>query len=362
MKHIYINKLFKSSIVLLIIVCSVIGLKYAFHYIYPFLIAIILAIILDPLVTKIENRGKIPRGLATLVVMTGFFSVVFIAGFFITNRMMKELKGFVDQLPIKLEQFKSILLSLGQSIYDSLVSVFPYLHYGNIEKEIDNLIDHISTYSLELLKNILLSTSNTLSSLSYLALVIVFITLAVYMMTKDMPLFKRFALALIPTNISMYFSPVMNYMKRSIMGLIKAQLFMTTISTIIICICLILFQVDHVLLITTIIFFIDFIPYVGIGLIFVPWIFFLFFTEQYVLTIELALLYTGILLLRQMIEPKLIASEIGIHPFIALSILFIGVQMLGIIGIFITPVVLICVSAFYRAGVFHAIWQYINAK
>src|SRR5699024_1700505 len=121
-----------------------------------------------------------------------------------------------------------------------------------------------------------------------------------------------------------------------------------------------IFQVEHLFTLTLIVFFVDFIPYVGIGAVFIPWIIYNFFIEQHLLTMRLSILYIIVIIVLQVIEPKILASSIGLHPLIALIILFIGIQSLAIIGIFITPLILILISAIYHAGIFHFLWHYIT--
>ena len=93
-------------------------------------------------------------------------------------------------------------------------------------------------------------------------------------------------------------------------------------------------MLNNIILTTLIIFFVDFIPYIGVGTVFIPWILYQFFTEQFMLTIQLSILYIIVIIARQILEPKILASSIGIHPLIALIILFIGIQSFGILGVF----------------------------
>src|SRR5699024_9995487 len=90
-----------------------------------------------------------------------------------------------------------------------------------------------------------------------------------------------------------------------------------------------------------------------------PWILFVFITGQYVLTIELAALYGDLLILRQMMEPKIIAREIGIHPFITIRILFLSYPSIGSLGILLTPVILIFINAVHKANIVTAMYNYI---
>src|SRR5699024_511941 len=100
--------------------------------------------------------------------------------------------------------------------------------------------------------------------------------------------------------------------KKSVFGFIKAQVIITIISSIIVFIGLWIFQVEHLFTLTLIVFFVDFIPYVGIGAVFIPWIIYNFFIEQHLLTMQLSILYIIVIIVRQVIEPKILASSIGL--------------------------------------------------
>lgn len=199
-----------------------------------------------------------------------------------------------------------------------------------------------------------------LSSITYILTVFIFILIFVFIMTKDMPYlisqFKR----LVPRRITIEITAILASLRKTFFGFIKAQIIIAAISASIVLIGLLLFKFDHIVIITIAIFFIDLIPYIGIGVIFIPWLLSTFFTEQYMLTIQLGSLYVFIILVRQFIEPKIIASTIGIHPLISLTTLFIGIQIFGLLGIFLAPIILIMLSALYHARIFHYIWYFIQ--
>ena len=102
------------------------------------------------------------------------------------------------------------------------------------------------------------------------------------------------------------------------------------------------------------------IPYIGIGALFIPWILYGFFSDHYTLTLQLSLLYAVLLIVRQIIEPRLLAKNLGIHPLIAIIILFISINIFGALGIIITPISLILFSSLYHAKIFHYIARFIK--
>ena len=59
------------------------------------------------------------------------------------------------------------------------------------------------------------------------------------------------------------------------------------------------------------------------------------------LGIALFVLYIIILVVRQLLEPRIVGNKIGIHPIFTLIAMYTGFKFSGIIGLFIGPIVLI---------------------
>ncbi|MNC63278.1 hypothetical protein D3C75_1133860 [compost metagenome] len=77
------------------------------------------------------------------------------------------------------------------------------------------------------------------------------------------------------------------------------------------------------------------------------------------LAIGLLVLYAVILITRQVLEPKVLASSIGLDPLTMLIGMFAGLQLFGMLGLLLGPVLLVVLDAFNRAGVFRALHSYI---
>ena len=59
------------------------------------------------------------------------------------------------------------------------------------------------------------------------------------------------------------------------------------------------------------------------------------------LGIALFVLYVIILVVHQILEPRIVSGHIGVHPIFTLISMYTGFKILGIIGLFIGPIVLI---------------------
>lgn len=78
--------------------------------------------------------------------------------------------------------------------------------------------------------------------------------------------------------------------------------------------------------------------------------------------IGLAVLYAIVLVARQVMEPKVLASSLGLDPLIMLMATFAGLKLLGVLGLIAGPVAVVIIAALHRAGIFTDLRNYIMAE
>src|SRR5699024_1815195 len=105
--------------------------------------------------------------------------------------------------------------------------------------------------------------------------------------------------------------------------------------------------------IALIIWLVDFLPYIGAILIFLPWAIYAFSTGAVFLGTGLAILYGLIVIQRQLIKPKILSSNIGISPLITLITLYVGFKLIGLIGIVIGQLTSIILRIMYETCIYH---------
>ena len=98
---------------------------------------------------------------------------------------------------------------------------------------------------------------------------------------------------------------------------------------------------------------IDIIPVLGTGSVLIPWSLISIITGNYALGIGLLVMYAIITVIRQVIEPKLVAGQLGLPPFLTLMAMYIGSQIFGVLGIFLLPLSIITVKALNDEGIIH---------
>ena len=93
--------------------------------------------------------------------------------------------------------------------------------------------------------------------------------------------------------------------------------------------------------------FVDALPILGSGTVIIPWAVISACNGEITLAISLIVLLVIIMVTRQMIEPKIVSSHIGIHPIFTIISMYTGFKFIGVIGMFLGPIVLIILKNIY---------------
>lgn len=367
MNNNYLFIMLRLLIVLFLCVVTFYFLKITLFYLYPFIIAFFLSLIFNPIVTYIEHQFKLSRQLATIISIFVFFVISILITIFLGLYIFEETLYILQLLPTYIDELlhfsEAMINNVITFFNDHILSLFntlPISQQTVIMKYINELLTQLSELSSNVLNTIMLNLTNTLTSLSYVMTVLLIIFISLFFITNDLTRIQKRLIKLLPDEILKHINEFHFYFKRATLGLIKAHTLIAFISAIIIFISLLLFKIEHALTISLFAFFIDFIPYAGVGMIFIPWLIYSFFISNYLLTIQLALLYMVLIVIRQLIEPKILASSIGISPLITLIILFVSFKKWGLFGLAISPFLLIVISTANHSGLFYNIWRYIK--
>ena len=100
-------------------------------------------------------------------------------------------------------------------------------------------------------------------------------------------------------------------------------------------------NVEYPLLAALGIGFVDALPILGSGTVMIPWAIISAVNGDLKLGIAIFILYVIILVVHQLLEPKIVSNNLGIHPIFTLIAMYTGFKISGIIGLFIGPIVLI---------------------
>lgn len=346
-------------------ICLVI--YFGFPLVYPFVIGLMLALIYNPLVNFLEAKAKFPRWLAVT------FSIILLIALLVTivtlviieivseiNNLKTTLPHYVEDYFIQIQKF---LLEDVVAFYDRFTDFYSSLDpevQKNIEGQINTFTNTLVVWGQSTVSLILNGFLGFLGNIPTMATAFIISLLASFFISKDWPKLRSQYTNIMPKTVHTKTSAVIQDLKKAVFGFFKAQLTLISITFVIVLIGLWIIGIDYALTIALIIGFVDLLPYLGTGLIFVPWIIYLFITSNYSLVIGLSILYAVVLIQRQMMEPKILGTNVGLDPLLTLVALFVGFKLFGLAGLIIGPVAMVILGALYRAGVFRDLWAFIK--
>ncbi|MDQ0231018.1 sporulation integral membrane protein YtvI [Metabacillus malikii] len=365
----YVYSMLRLLLIVTLIFVSLFTLYYISSLTYPFIIAIFIALFINPFVNLLESKAKVPRGFAVLIAI--LLLICLVIGILIllvaeivtgTTYLAKVIPGHLDLLAQYLENsFMEHIMPL----YNQLTYLFSTLDTSQQHSILTNIqnIGEQMTKSIGLfIKDFLENIPMMISWLPNAATVIIFSLLATFFISKDWYKFKAVLTKILPQKARSSGRTVFDELKKALIGFIRAQATLISITTTIVLIGLLILRVDYAITIALLIGLVDILPYLGTGLVFVPWIIYLSFSNNLPLAIGLGILYLIVLIQRQVMEPKVLSSNIGLDPLATLIALFIGYQLIGFLGLIAGPVVLVILKTLHSAGVYEDLWQFIVGK
>ena len=116
------------------------------------------------------------------------------------------------------------------------------------------------------------------------------------------------------------------------------------------------FESSYIVMIAIATAIIDIVPVLGTGTVLIPWALYSIITGNFGMGIGLVIMYIIITVIRQVIEPKLVAGQLGLSPIVTIAALYLGLKLFGVLGMFVTPLIIIMLKLLNDEGIIH-LWK-----
>nr|WP_225877733.1 sporulation integral membrane protein YtvI [Alkalibacter mobilis] len=310
-----------------------------FPYIAPFVFAILLTFAIEPLVKLLVNK-KIPRKLASLIVVFVLLALILFLLVFIISRVYSQARDFLETVPNLINEAYAIITSLldsGNSIFIELPE-----ELANFMSEV---FESLLGYGGELINQAVNSILDIAISIPAAIIFTFMMIISTYFLSSDIIRIRRFINIQIPVFLIGKFNAVKINIQNSVLKLMKAYLIIMSVTFTELIIGFTILDVKYGLALAAIIAVADILPVVGTGGFLIPWAIFSFLNEDFTRGISLLVIYGVVMLIRQIIEPKIVGTQIGVHPVLTLGSMYIGIKAFGGIGIIMGPVIFLVLKS-----------------
>ncbi|MBO5478863.1 MAG: sporulation integral membrane protein YtvI [Clostridia bacterium] len=337
----YWTKVTKRIIVL---VLSIIGIYLAFKlavFYMPFLVAFIISLLIEPLIRFVNKRTSFTRKTSAILVLI-VVSVILI-GFLIwgITALIQEASKLLQSLNIYIETGYNQIQNIIQNINFEKLKI-PQEVTSVIQNSLWDFIGTVSNW----VKNFLTSMMNFLTEIPTIAIYIGIAFVAIYFMCTD----KLYMIDQLEHHLPKEWVKRIGKHTRELItslgGYLKAEATLILISFIVSLIGLYIlkflgFNVGYPLLAALGIGFVDALPILGSGTAMIPWAIISAMSGDIKLAIGILVLWIVMSVVRQFAEPRVVSHHIGIHPIFTLIAMYTGFKAIGVLGMFVGPIVLI---------------------
>lgn len=336
----------------LFIILGVITLAFIAYLILPvsvpLIIAFVTALFLHPIVKLLQNKAKINRQISVLIVFLGFVFFIGLSGYFITTKVITEAIKIVEHAPQYINEITRAWLNAEENFANAAKDL-PKDVVDEISNQVQTFLnktkeDLVAYVNIDNVKALLTNIPN------YLVSFLVYL-IALFLFLIDLPRLREGLYNFFTVKTADKVNFMTSRLSYVIFGFFKAQFLVSVLIFLVSFIGLLFIAPEIALVMSLIIWLIDFIPIIGSIVILGPWALFHLLTGDVALGTQLAILAAVLLIIRRTVEPKVMGSHIGLSPLSTLIAMYLGLKLLGILGFIIGPLLLIAFNSAKEAGI-----------
>lgn len=330
-------------------------IKYIVGLFMPFILGYLFSVVVKPLVTFMEKQFKIPRVVSAVIVMVLLLGVIGGLITLVVYRAVDEVKNIYNQLDVIIAEISKMRISL-----EGMFERMPQVVQDSVSAFLDDVLVTI-TGILSIKSAPLMSSAGGLAAaLPKILVSFIAFILSSFFMVCDFEIVSRTIDRVFKLQWREKLFNVRMQLKKYLGGYIKAQLAIMSVAFLIMLISFAILDVKYGALVAAGIALFDALPFFGSGAVLWPWSIISFINGDLKLGFGCIITYVVIFLVRQLIEPKIVSKNIGMHPILTLMSMYIGYRVLSIGGMILGPIIMLTVISFYRAGVFDGIFEFFK--
>ncbi len=323
----------------------------------PFVLAYILTKIIEPAVSFLETRLKIPRPVGSILSIVLAIGVIGGAVTLVVERLVAEANAIVQQSDAIIKSVSARIAAL-RDTFAANIGIME-----NIEEIFSDFGTKLSSFMASYTVPALRGAVDVVRAVPSAIVFVVVFMMASYFMSRDRARIREGIRRTMPAGLVHFGEDVLQNLLKALGAYIRAQLLLICITFLELTIGFLAIGgsvAEYALLLALVISLIDAVPILGTGAVLIPWGVYALLIGEIRLGVMLLVLYLICLAVRQIVEPHLVAYQIGLHPLVILFAMYAGLRLLGFFGMILGPIVALVIRQLSESGAFRAIQNYIR--
>ena len=327
-------------------------IKYLLVWLLPFVIGLVVAICLQRPVAYLTEKTKVSRGvwscLLVFLVLCVLFGIIALVMWWLVSETENLIPWITSKVPAIKSTFDDIstwVVNTSKHIpvdASSVLSAAP-------AKIVDAVVEAVTGF-------LTLAASKIITDGPGLLISSIFSVVASCYITKDYRKITNFVLLQFSEKKQELIISIKRLFVTNILFMLKSYIIIMSITFCELFLGMTILGVNHAAALAALVAVLDILPVLGTGTVLIPWGLISLVMGNFSLGIGVLIMYLLITIIRNIIEPKIIGDQVGLPPVVTLIAMYLGLQLFGVIGMLLFPVITIITVKLQETGIIH-IWK-----
>ncbi len=325
----------------------------------PFVLALVLAWLLNPAVKWLQRHSGAPRKAISMVLVILVFAVIGGVLFGLGWAAVGQVRSLFDNRQSLLDELLEGLAGVVNSVQGWLAGLGDFVPQGVITTG-EDLMAAVMDWARGLdfsgwLAQMAGQAPSMAANVSNFAVALVVFVMASYFITGDYPRLRFELTDRVPMVARDFCRSLKDIFMSAFGGYIKSQLILSLGVFLILTVGFLFMGQPYGLLLAFALAVLDFIPIIGAGTVMVPWAVIDMVLAQYGEAAGLMAVWGVIVLFRRFAEPKILGNQTGLSPILSLVGIYVGMKLGGVLGMVVGPLLLLVCINLAKLGIFRPV-------
>lgn len=316
----------------------------------PFLLAFLAAWALSPLVRWLHGKLGLSRNILSLALLLLVFAALGALLWSLFTGILREVVSLAGNWEALVASLQSVVDRLGV-LFSRGMAHLPASARATADSLVEQFFQWLETVIPRFLTAVVDKGTSLVTALPSFAVASIVFVMACYFIVSDFPHLRTSLVDRLPQGPRYVLSLVRRAVSAGFGGYIRAELILSAGVFVILLAGFFLIHQPYALLLALALAVLDFIPILGSGTVMVPWAVIDLFTGQLRHAVGLMVVWGLVALFRRVGEPKVLGNQTGLSPLLSLASVYVGMQLAGVAGMILGPVLCLVVLNVLRSGI-----------
>ncbi len=310
-------------------------LKFCLGYLLPFIIGTVLAFLVQKPAVSISYKLKIKKSTAALCCVILIYLALVLIIVFAGNRIYILAANFTHKAPVLIEKLTGAVKGFSGEIKELTDGTAG--EYGEyISNTVNNFAENLLVKLSEWISSFFARFAASLPSVVFSVFVTVITGCYI---AKDFEKLKENTYFALGEENTHKIRKIWEITVNKVFKIIKGYFLLSLIAFVQLMVGFFIMKIGAPIRIAAITALVDMLPVLGSGTVLIPWAIVSVLTGKVKRAVSLVIIYAVVTVVRNILEPKIMGKQVGLHPVVILVSMVLGLKIFGFAGLFVLPLI-----------------------